>query len=288
MITVPARLRRAGPSRGWPRGGSGAGHDPLLEGAGLGQREDPAICPRMDTPAHRVTRSRPHSLSNPACVRDPAQVAQGHGRDAYPVWKLDGGCRHPDRRTATHAVTPRVACARQRLSGRPRWCSATPGSRTAPPPAASSRGSAGSRGSACSPHPPGCPGRSCRPWPSPPCSCSSHGAPRCSQPPCRSDPVAAAGIPVLGRAARRRADRPHHHPHERSSAGRHRGSAYPDVVWCGGWSVWRNSRRCASGKGSPRLTWAAITAVLNAHRASVSWAASSNTTDELRALNIAA
>ena len=110
------------------------------EAPGLGQREDPAICPRMDTPAHRVTRSCRRSLSNPACVPDHrAQVAQGHGRDAYPVWKPHGGCRHLTGARPTHAVTPRVAGARQRLSGRPRWCSATCGSRTAPPPAASPR-----------------------------------------------------------------------------------------------------------------------------------------------------
>ena len=121
------------------------------EAPGLGQREDPAICPRMDTPAHRVTRSCRHSLSNPACVPDHrAQVAQGHGRDAYPVWKPDGGCRHLTGARPTHAVKHRVAGARQRPSGRPRWCSATCGSRTAPPPAASPRGSAGSPRSACS------------------------------------------------------------------------------------------------------------------------------------------
>ncbi len=172
MITVPARSQCAGPSRGWPRGGSGAGHDPLLEGT----------WPRPTTPArgsrHLCPDGYPCSSRHPVAS---AQLEQSSLR-ARPWRRSSAGAWSrcvpgvetrwrlpaPDRRTADPRRHPNLSLARPSgfltvyLSA---LVLVNTRSRTAPPPAASPRGSAASPRSACSscsacsPHPPGCPGQ---------------------------------------------------------------------------------------------------------------------------------
>src|SRR5215472_15449376 len=116
MITVPAPSQCAGPSRGGRPGGSGAGHDPLLEGA----------WPRPTTPARGSRHLCPDGY--PCSSRHPVASAQleQYSLRARPWRRCSAGAWSrcvpgvetrwrlpaPDRRQPTHAVTPNLSLAR--------------------------------------------------------------------------------------------------------------------------------------------------------------------------------